>query len=80
MQRLLPPKLLVLTALAMIVLRVALPGAIIISTPWNWLGLPVLCAGLAFIVFTEVPSMATILGGSVVLIVVLMSIRSVSSG
>ena len=50
MQRLLPPKLLVLTALAMIVLRVALPGAIIISTPWNWLGLPVLCAGLALAV------------------------------
>ncbi len=31
---------------------------------------------LAFIVFTEVPSMATILGGSVVLIAVLMSIRN----
>ena len=31
---------------------------------------------LAFIVFTEVPNMATILGGSVVLIAVLMSIRN----
>ena len=31
---------------------------------------------LAFIVFTEVPTMATILGGSVVLIAVLMSIRN----
>ena len=31
---------------------------------------------LAFIVFTEVPSMATILGGSVVLVAVLMSIRN----
>ncbi|MCY3793367.1 MAG: isoprenylcysteine carboxylmethyltransferase family protein, partial [Gammaproteobacteria bacterium] len=47
MHRLLPPKLLILTALAMVVLRVALPGLIIISTPWNLLGLPVLCAGLA---------------------------------
>ena len=47
MQRLLPPKLLILTALAMMVLRVALPGAVIVPEPWNWLGLPVLCAGLA---------------------------------
>ena len=31
---------------------------------------------LAFIVFTEIPSMATILGGSVVLVAVLMSIRN----
>ena len=52
MQRLLPPILLALTALAMIVLRVALPGGIIISTPWNWLGLPVLCVGLALAIVT----------------------------
>lgn len=47
MHRLLPPGLLILTALAMIVLRVSLPGAIIIFKPWNWLGLPAICAGLA---------------------------------
>lgn len=47
MQHILPPQLLILTALAMIVLRLVLPGAVIVSTPWSWLGLPVLCAGLA---------------------------------
>ena len=31
----------------MMALRVVLPGLVFISAPWNWLGLPVLCAGLA---------------------------------
>ena len=47
MHRLLPPRLLILTVLAMMALRVVLPGPVFISAPWNWLGLPVLCAGLA---------------------------------